>query len=277
MTSTLAPDFSQPPLSRALRGSGPSPASLRAAAERIHVLSVDWHSLRGAASTGLCVSTDEQRTWLTLAAREGASLVVMSTDERLELFSTERDRKRAFRAVMESLAACVKERPELGKARTVTRMGGDAVRHLFARVAGIEPSGTRPFVAHMHAASTASSAMAALGPTLASLFRNAANVGRRVRLEALISDPLQSLDDLEALSAERIVEEELAAWQTQEAELCRAEDFAEQFSIEPDGEETRDSRVFMGDEPGSHVRIRVGDFIAPDTLPASLRVVGQRR
>jgi len=280
MSSILAPDFSLPPLSRASNGDGLSKASLRAAREQVHLLSIDVSALPESVRSALRMGGEEIAAWSGLAARQGASLVVMVSDDAIELYSTEHDRKRAFRAVMESLASRVQLRHELGRCRTLERRGTDAVRHLFQRAAGVVPGGGRPFLARMHAATAIASTHAALGPTLASLFRSGANVGLRVRLEAATAASPFVLSDLELLTAERIVEEELASFQSQEAELCRAEDFAEVFRIEGEVDEpARDSRAYLGDEPGSHVRIRAAEYLEgfAEIVPLALRAGGQRK
>ncbi|MFZ5893827.1 MAG: hypothetical protein ACOY0T_22390 [Myxococcota bacterium] len=279
MSSILAPSFSQPPLSRALNGVGLSKASQRAAREELHLLSIDVSKLSENVRSALQVSAEEVAAWSTLAARTGASLVVMVSDQAIDLYSTEHDRRRAFRAVMEGFAERVQLRHELGRLRTSERRGAMAARYLFERAAGLINGSGRPFLARMHAATSTASAHAALGPTLASLFRVAANVGLRVRLEATTSTSAFVLGELESLVAERIVDEELTGWQSQEAELCRAEDMAEVFKIEGEIEEhVSDLRAFA-DEPGSHVRIRAAGYLAglAEIAPLSLRAAGQRR
>lgn len=278
MSSTLAPDFSLPPLSRAPNGDGLSKASLRAAREEIHWLSVDLSAVPEGVRAALRVSSDEIAAWSALSARFGASLVVITTESTIELCSTEHDRRHAFRGAMESFAARVQLRHELGRSRTVERRGGAAVRHLFQRAAGTAVGGGRAFLARMHAATATASSHAVLGPTLASMFRVAANVGLRVRVEATAGASPNQLGELETMVAERIVEEELAAWQAQEAELGRVEDLNEVFLIEGESEDACEPRVFA-EEPGSHVRIRAADYLVGlgDVVPISLRAAGQRK
>ncbi|MGC4089612.1 MAG: hypothetical protein QM756_17340 [Polyangiaceae bacterium] len=279
MSSVLAPDFSHPPLSRAPNGSGLSRSSMRAAREQLHLLRVDFRGLPDDVRSALRVPHEEVAAWSSHAARLGASLVVMASEDGIDLYSTERDRKRAFRAVMEGLATRVQLRHELGRSRTSELRGNDVARYLLQRAAGVAEGGGRPFLARMHVASSTASTHASLGPTLASLFRIAANVGLRVRLEASSSASPFVLGELETLTAERIVEEELASFQSQEAELCRAEDFTEVFTIEGEFDDSRDSRAYLSDEPGSHVRIRAAEYVAnlAELVPLSLRAVGQRK
>jgi hypothetical protein len=257
MSLILAPDFSLPPLSRASHRPGPSKASLRAARELVHSLSIDMGALPKDVRSALCVDAQESAAWSSLAGRSGASLVVMLSEDAIELWSTAHDRERAFRGVMESLLSRVQVRHELGRSRTVERRGSEAARSLFLRAAGMARGGGRPFLARMHRATATASAHATLGPTLASVFRTASNVSLRVRLEATTPSSPFTLSDLECLTAERIVEEELAAWQSQEAELGRAADLSELVPIEGElDDETHDRRACLGDEPGSQMRLR---------------------
>ena len=88
-----------------------------------------------------------------------------------------------------------------------------------------------------------------------------------------------ALREVEQLSAERILEEELAAWQTQEAEITRVVEGAELYdaiaeanfaaaeACPPELEQTGIRRVLggqrgFGDEPGSMVRARVSRALA---------------
>ena len=159
---------------------------------------------------------------------------------------------------MKAMAARVQIIPELGKTRTLSLCGADAARHLFTHAAQLGAAGTTHPASSIYRAAALSAASTALGPTLASLFRAAANVGRRVRHETSLDDSNASpaLREVESLAAERIVEEELATWQAQEAEIQRA---------------TGDSPAaivphvppFDKNEPISQVRLRVGASIDP--------------
>jgi hypothetical protein len=253
-----------------------SKSSLRAAREEIHALTIDLSALSEEVRFALRVGSEEIAAWSAHAARFGASLLVLTTESSIELYSTERDRRRAFRGPMDSFAARVQLRHELGRCRTIERRGATAVRHVFQRAAGVVAGGGHSFLVRMHAASSSASAHAVLGPTLASMFRIAANVGLRVRLEVMPGSSASELGELGILVAERIVEEELAAWQAQEAELCRAQDLSEAFPIDGDVEEHPERRAFA-EEPGSHIRIRAADYLASlaDVVPLSLRAAGR--
>ncbi len=136
--------------------------------------------------------------------------------------------------------------------------GAGAVRHLFIHAVHFGAAGATHPASYIHGAAALSAACTALGPTLASLFRAAANVGRRVRNETSLDDSNVSaaLREVESLAAERIVEEELATWQAQEAEIKRA------TGELPVVAKPR-TLPFEKTEPVSEVRLRIGTSIAP--------------
>ena len=228
--------------------------------DSIHVLCIDLHALADASRQALSPCRDEQLDWLSRAAERGRSLVVLQTDNTLEFYTTERDRRATYRPVVESMAMRVRSWPQLGRARCLEQTGITVARHLFRYAAEVActAKGNANSTSQIHGAAALSAASAALGPTLASLFRAAANVGRRVRQETLLKDPntSPSLREVESLAAERIVEEELATWQAQEAEVERA---AEQL---PHIVQCY-LRPFESQEPSSEVRLRVGMPMSP--------------
>lgn len=225
--------------------------------EEIHILSIKVTSLPEDLRNALIITRDEHTNWLTSAAGKGRSLLVLRTDDSVDFYTTNRDRFVALRPVIESLAARVKNVPELGKTRTVERCGTDAARHLMVHAARQIVSGSTHPGSSIHGAAALSAASTALGPTLGSLFRAAANVGRRVRQETTLHDSNidPALQEMETFVADRIVEEELATWQAQEAEIQRA------TSEIPRVAPPRSS--FEKQEPVSEVRLRVGTSITP--------------
>lgn len=272
VTLSTAPMLCAVPLLSDAPGANVEPTN-----ETVHLLIIDLPRTPSAGREALAFPRDEQLAWLARAAQRGTSLVALLTDRSIELYSTESDRTQAFRPVLESLATRMKSVPVLGKARTVTKSGANAARHLLRRAGGLssEVLGDQRFVTQLHAATALSTFSSALGPNLGSLFRAATNVGRRVRQETALGDPnaTLALREVDQLSAERIVEEEVTAWQTQEAEITRVVTRAEIYSAIadanfeaaeaslPEVEQSGIRRVFagqalFGDEPGSMVRSR---------------------
>jgi hypothetical protein len=234
------------------KGSSPIGRSHDGRHEEVHVLSIELGSLSDVARDAMKIGRDEQLSWLTSAAERGSSLLLLRTDSTVEFYTTYQDRFVALRPVIQDLAARVHRVPELGKTHTAEQSGAVAAQRLLTYAA--RPG--RP-ASNIHGAAALSAASAALGPTLASLFRAAANVGRRVRQETALDDSNigPALRELETLAAARIVEEELATWQAQEAEIERATSYL------PSVGEPRTQ--FESLEPVSEVRLRVGTSIAP--------------
>jgi hypothetical protein len=264
VTSIIAPLATEPP-----RSFRPTDS---AAGNVVHVLSVHW--------AGATFTREAHLGWIVRAAEQRLSLVVVVSDGRLELYSTARDRSRAFRPVLEALRARVNAEPSLGEARVVEKGGTDAACHLLRRAAGLgtDAAADKHFAMQLHAATAMASVASSLGPSLTSLFRAAANTSRRVRQETALGQAMTSaLREVELLAAERIAEEELLAWQSQEAECFRATEqawlyceveqqnhrAAQEADLVALGEGGRLSssgrNSFFGEEPGSAVRLRVSE------------------
>ncbi len=226
--------------------------------EEIHILSIKISSVPEGVRDALNITRDEHINWLTAAAERGRSLLVLRTDDSVEFYTTNHDRFVALRPVIESLAARVQILPALGKARAVERRGTDAARQLMVHAAKQSACGSTHPGSSIHGAAALSAASTALGPTLGSLFRAAANVGRRVRQETVLHDSNidATLQEMAELAADRIVEEELATWQAQEAEIQRA------TSEIPRVGAPRHA-TFDRPEPVSEVKLRVGTTIRP--------------
>ncbi len=241
------------------RGFSPASSS-RPKHESIHVLCIDTGALPAPLRDALKVNHDEQLSWMTAAAERGHSLLVLRTADSIEFYTTDQDRSVALRPAIEALAARVTAKPELGKTRTLQLSGNEAARRLFGHAAQLDAkvAGATLSSSSIQRAAALSAACTALGPTLASLFRAAANVGRRVRQETSLDDAnaSQAWREVETLAAERIVEEELATWQAQEAEIQRATG-----DLPP---VVAPRKVpFESPEPASEVRLRIGTTIRP--------------
>lgn len=265
VTSIVAPRSTLSP-PRSLRPADP------AADNVVHLMTVHW--------AGAAFTRQDQLDWIARASEQRLSLVALVSDARIELYSTERDRNRAFRPVLEALRERIQSEPALGGARVLEKTGTDAARHLLLRAAGLgaDAIGDRHFGVQLHAAAAMASIASSLGPSLTSLFRAAANTGRRVRQETALSQAITTaLREVELLAAERIAEEELLAWQSQEAECFRATEQAFLYceveqqnqvaarQAELGGLDEREivrtsaRNSFFGDEPGSAVRLRVSE------------------
>ncbi len=228
--------------------------------QSIHLLGIDTRELSGPLYAAIKVSHVEQFDWLARAAEQGRSLVILSTQDTIEFYTTETDRRTVLRPVLEAMSKRVGELPDLSNTRTVEQTGIAVARHLLT--CAVECAGNSDGIANgssnIQDAAALSSASTSLGPTLASLFRAATTVVKRVRHETALNDPnaLPTLREVESLAAERIVEEELAIWQCQETELEWATKQLHTMA-------QRRCGPFASQEPSSEVRLRLSQSMGP--------------
>jgi hypothetical protein len=232
MSQVLTPNFSLPSLSLASTGSGPSAESIHAAKEELRLLVVEADALSPTERVYLLPRESEVRDWYVQAADQGVSLVVLRTEDTIELYSTHQDRQLACSPPLMTLAQRGQSRPELGRVRVVPRRGVDVARHLFSLAAGIgmSPGKAKQCQSRIQLATMMASKAGCLGATVESLFRTAINVAHRVETEALVGRPksTQSLREIAEIGANRIVEEEITNWQTEQARLFRSLSQAEE-------------------------------------------------
>lgn len=189
----------------------------------------------------------DQRSWLDEAASHDLCLLLVSAVDAVELYSTASHRALAFRPVLSELQMRLAFRPDAGKVRTQQLSGSAAAERLLERAAGVV--GPNPDVSASAAlirnAVALASALDTLGSTLGSLCWAAASVAQRVQEElGAARKPGAELE------AQRIVEEELARWRSELAELRR--------SIRPSRPPTeRALASYVPEEPGSLVRIKI--------------------
>jgi glutamyl-tRNA reductase len=222
----------------------------------------------------------EVRDWHVQAAEQGVSLVVLRTEDTIELYSTQNDRQLACSPPLMSLAQKGQLRPELGRVRVVPRRGLDVVRHLFNLSAGIgmSPGKAKQCLSRIQLASIMASKAGCLGATIESLFHTAIRVGQRVDSESLVGRPKssESLREIAEFSASRIVEEEITNWQTEQSHLFRSLSRAENL-IRSSMASKPPSRVpgFREHESPSGVRIKVSkDVGQPEETGVQKQVAG---
>jgi hypothetical protein len=192
-------------------------------------------------------SAADQRAWLDEAARHDLCLLLVSAVDAVELYSTASHRAAAFRPVLSELQVRLAFRPDAGKIRTQQLSGSLAAERLLERAAGVV--GPNPDVGAsatlIRNAVALASAFDTLGSTLGSLCWTAASVAQRVQQE--LGPTRKAGAELEA---KRIVEEELARWRSELAELRR--------SLRPSRPPTeRALASYVPEEPGSLVRIKI--------------------
>jgi len=192
-------------------------------------------------------STAEQRHWLDEAARQDLCLIVVSAPDALELYSTANHRLMAFRPLLSELQIRLAIEPAAGRLRTQQLSGSAAAKRLLDRAAGVLGSrhDVRAAAHSIHNAAALASALDTLGSTLGSLCWAAASVAERVHDEVGTSPTAE-----DELAAERIVDEELARWRSELAQLRR--------TLRPSLPPTeRALSSYLPEEPGSLVRIKI--------------------
>ena len=218
----------------------------------LHLLTIDFERAPTAVRDALAFSADEQRELLLRAGTDGIPLVLLCTVHAVHLVSTSQNHVRAFRPALAQIhdRTCQIEGARAVPVR-VTR-GSDAARQ-FLRCAtpfGQPEAEAREFLRDLRVAAAASTACGAFSTELSALFRMTEHATERVHDETRLGrlGCVEAELELEALDAERIVEEELLAWQSSYPTL--------RASVRPPLSE-RDLDLFSAEEPQSVVRLRV--------------------
>lgn len=200
--------------------------------------------------------SDELRDLLCDAGRASLPLLVLSSQTSLTLVSSSGNHVRAFRPVLAVLREAL-----LGVAgwRTLpvrVASGSDAGRELLKLALDELRSvrNVRHFSSNLRQAAAVSSACGAISGELSALVRMAEHAAKRVSDETRLGRPGASAAEieLETMAAERIVEEELVAWQSSSPAL--------RSSRRPVSD--ADIGGFGGEERHSMVRIRHASILS---------------
>jgi len=218
--------------------------------QTVHLLAIDLKSASAAVRDAFAMSRNELASLSSKAraAGEDIEVVVLASDERFEIYTTESARQAAYRAV---LGGIVNRMPseERASVRTTEVIGVAAAWHLMQLMTGTEgQSGVRMLGAVKHAVVLAR-ASGTLGSELAALFDCATNAGWRIQSETTLGDGQSSRAEREVdrFEAERIIEEELVTWQAARAS---------QGSVQSIPASRLDPSYYAAAEPGSSIRLR---------------------
>ena len=150
-------------------------------------------------------------------------LVIVSNDTRIELYSTEPNHTKAFRAVLRELIARVGGRDALGDLPTMEASGSAVAEHLLRLAVGIEDSSGLENLGALNLAVARSRRAGTLGRESSALFTNAIQAGWRAYCETAVSETTRSQLEREiaTLEAERIVSEALVAWKAASQDAVR--------------------------------------------------------
>lgn len=233
--------------------------------QTIHLLAIDLHGVPSAARDAFALSLEELAA-LSLTARAqrpDVELVILTTGERFEIYTTEAARQSVYRTVLGAIVARV-PREQRSAVRTTELLGVAAAWHLLHLTTGDHGrSGVRVLGALNDAVLRARRA-ATLGSELAPLFECAVNAGWRIQSETTLGDGETSAGqrELEQFEAERIIEEELVTWQASRAS---------QGSMQSIPAKALDPSYYAAAEPGSSVRLKAPRSAAFPSFAESAR------
>jgi hypothetical protein len=232
--------------------------------ESLHLLSIDLGSAPSSLRAVLELGPGDVEHWLERAAAAGAPLAMVCGPDRVDLYSSEAGRRAAFKPLLESLWSLGRNLEGLERIRTREAYGHAVVRHLLRQAAGLESTEHgRSYTGAITEACVQATRHGTLSQALRDLFRLATSTADRSESETELVAPYstRASRQIEALSAERIVEEELTAFC-----VAAANDEAMRSSM-PAPASTVYS-AYTADEPGSCMRLRVAPF---SMAPASTR------
>jgi hypothetical protein len=229
------------------------------AASNLHLLSIDLGSAPSRLRAVLELGQSDVEHWLERARNAGAPLAIVCGPDSVDLYSSDAGRFAAFKPLLESLWALARNLDGFERIRTCEAHGHAAVRHLLRQAAGLES--TEHGLSYSNCIAQAEAQAVRFGTmsaALAELFVLASSTADRSEAETELSaaTSTRASRQLEALSAERIVEEELFAFRA-----AAANDQAVRSSVPPPASlpAPRPSR-YAAEEPGSSVRLRVAPF-----------------
>jgi glutamyl-tRNA reductase len=214
----------------------------------LRMLAIDLRDAEPEVRTALCLNHAELEALMrdTCFTGKQLDLAIVSQPDRFEIYSTEATHRAAFRAVLFELVVRAGGRGNVRALPTTEMTGAMVARHLLRRAAGIEGRPVFEMLRELNVSSASSRAVRMFGPELASLFARALEAGWRAYTETAFGDPT-STDahrDVDALEAERIVEEELVAWKAERTVVT---------SVPPP---RLDVSYYSSAEPGSAIRLK---------------------
>ena len=187
-------------------------------ADSLHSLTVDFEDAPASLRAAFELGQEELSDLLCQAGQGGVPLVLLSTKTSLHLVSTRQNHVRAFRPVLSRIHERTSTLEGWRGLPVRTASGSDSARYLLRQAipaTRFEPE-VRAFVRGLRAAAELSRACGAFSTELAALIRMTEHAAERVWEETRLGRPGSSEAELEleTLVAERIVEEELVAWQS---------------------------------------------------------------
>jgi len=237
------------------------------------LLSIDLGSAPSSLLAVLELGPGDVEHWLKRAKAAGAPLAIVCGPETVDLYSTEAGRRAAFKPLLESLWSLGRNLDGFEHIRTREAYGHAVVRHMLRQAAGLESTEHGLSYAGCIAQARAqATSLGTLGDALQQLFELASSTADRSEAETELSAPYstRASRQIEALSAERIIEEELTAFRVAAAndQAARSSAPGPRTSVVAPARQASVSPAYTADEPGSCTRMRVAPF---SLAPVSLR------
>jgi hypothetical protein len=235
----------------------------------LHLLSIDLGSAPSSLRAVLELGPGDVEHWLKRAKAAGAPLAIVCGPETVDLYSTEAGRRAAFKPLLESLWSLGQNVEGFERIRTREAYGHAVVRHMLRQAAGLESTEHGlSYAGCIAQARTQAADYGTLSDALGQLFDLACSTADRSEAETQLSAPYstRASRQIEALTAERIMEEELTAFRVAAAndDAARASVPAPRSSVAAPAARASVLPRYTADEPGSSVRIRISPFsLAP--------------
>lgn len=236
--------------------------------ESLHLLSIDLGSAPGSLRAVLELGRDDVGHWLKRAKLAGAPLAIVCGPDSVDLYSSEAGRRAAFKPLLESLWSLGRNLEGFEHIRTREACGHAAVRHLLRQAAGLESTEHGlSYTGCIAQACTQARSYGTLSEALRELFELATSTAHRSHAETELARPFstRASRQIEAMTAERIVEEELTAFR-----VAAAHDDAVRSSLAPTpstsapgterGSLSPGATPYGATEPSSCVRMRAAPF-----------------
>jgi hypothetical protein len=215
----------------------------------LHLLTIDLERAAETVREAFEFSSDERRELLLEAGGTGIPLLVLVTKRSFHLVSTYGNHVRAFRPALTRM----RDRTHTAEAARALPVriaqGRGAARQFLQHATPLsrDRAAAREFVTELREAADLALSCGAFSQELAALCQMAEHTAERIEAETRLRTPSTSHAELEVetLAAERIIEEELLAWQSSYPAL--------RASLPPVSMTELD--LFPADEPNSRLRL----------------------
>jgi hypothetical protein len=238
--------------------------------DSLHLLSIDLGSAPSSLRAVLELGWEDVEHWLMRAKAAGAPLAIVCGPDCVDLYSSEAGRRAAFKPLLESLWSLGRNLEGFEHVKTREAYGHAVVRHMLRQATGLDSTEHGLSYTSCIAEARMQAALhGTLSTALTDLFQLASSTADRSEAETELSAPYstRASRQIEALGAERILEEELTAFRA-----AAANDQAARSTLPaPRASLTPGSTAYTANEPGSCMRLRVAPF---SLLPASARSSG---